>query len=205
MSRWAHLLGVTLGRLALVWARTWRLRLQVAALDEAMAEGPVVVALMHGELLPAGLLARGRSMLPMVSQSRDGEIIAGALTVFGFPLVRGGSSRGGAEALLRAEEGLRDGLSPVLAVDGPRGPAGVPKPGAVRLAVASRRPIVVVRVAASRAWRARSWDRLMVPWPFTTLRVWAIRLDPPQTGPWDDGLAALTQALNQGPPEDVLP
>lgn len=205
MSRWAHLLGVTLGRLALVWARTWRLRLQVAALDEAMAEGPVVVALMHGELLPAGLLARGRSMLPMVSQSRDGEIIAGALTVFGFPLVRGGSSRGGAEALLRAEEGLRGGLSPVLAVDGPRGPAGVPKPGAVRLAVGARRPIVVVRVAAGRAWRARSWDQLMVPWPFTTLRVWAIRLDPPQSGPWEDGLAALTHALHQGPPDDVLP
>jgi lysophospholipid acyltransferase (LPLAT)-like uncharacterized protein len=205
VSRWARLLGVTLGRFALLWARTWRLRLQVAALDEAMAEGPVVVALMHGELLPAGLLARGRPMLPMVSQSRDGEIIAGALTVFGFPLVRGGSSRGGAEALRRAEEGLTRGLSPVLAVDGPRGPAGVPKPGALRLAVSARRPIVVVRVAASRAWRARSWDRLMVPWPFTTVRVWAIRLDPPETGPWDDGLGALTAALNQSPPEDVLP
>lgn len=205
MSRWARPLGLTLGRLALLWARTWRLRLQVKALDEAMAEGPVVVALLHGELLPAGLLARGRPMLPMVSQSRDGEIIAGALTAFGFPLVRGGSSKGGAEALRRAEEGLRDGLSPVLAVDGPRGPAGVPKPGAVRLALAARRPIVVVRVAARRAWRARSWDRLMVPWPFTALTAWAIRLDPPAEGPWEDGLAALTRALAEPPPEDVLP
>jgi lysophospholipid acyltransferase (LPLAT)-like uncharacterized protein len=146
VSRWARMLGVTLGRVALVWASTWRLRLDVGALDDAMAQGPVIVAILHGELLPAGLLARGRSMLPMVSQSKDGEIIAGALSVFGFPLVRGGSSRGGAEALVRAEEGLRSGLSPVLAVDGPRGPAGVPKPGAVRLAVGTRRPIVVVRV-----------------------------------------------------------
>ncbi len=205
MSRWARLLGVTLGRVALLWARTWRLRLQVRALDEAMAEGPVVVALLHGELLPAGVLARGRSMLPMVSQSKDGEIIAGALSAFGFPLVRGGSSKGGAEALQRAEEGMSDGLSPVLAVDGPRGPAGVPKPGAVRLAVAKRRPIVVVRVHPSRAWRARSWDRFMVPWPFATLQVWAIRLDPPPEGPWDEGLAALTEALSESPPNDVLP
>ena len=201
MSRWARLLGVTLGRMALVWASTWRLRLDVGALDEAMAEGPVVVAILHGELLPAGLLARGRSMLPMVSQSKDGEIIAGALSVFGFPLVRGGSSKGGAEALSRASEGLAEGLSPVLAVDGPRGPAGVPKPGAVRLALASRRPIVVVRVHPSRAWRARSWDRFMVPWPFATLQVWAIRLDPPTEGPWEAGLTTLTDALTRSPPK----
>ena len=201
MSRWARLLGVTLGRMALVWASTWRLRLDVGALDDSMAEGPVVVAILHGELLPAGLLARGRSMLPMVSQSKDGEIIAGALSVFGFPLVRGGSSKGGAEALSRASEGLAEGLSPVLAVDGPRGPAGVPKPGAVRLALASRPPIFVVRVQPSRAWRARSWDRFMVPWPFATLHVWAIRLDPPPDGSWDDGLAALTDALTRSPPK----
>ena len=201
MSRWARLLGVTLGRLALVWASTWRLRLQVRALDEAMAQGPVIVAILHGELLPAGLLARGRSMLPMVSQSKDGEIIAGALSVFGFPLVRGGSSRGGAEALQRAEEGVLSGLSPVLAVDGPRGPAGVPKPGAVRLALTTRRPIVVVRVTASRAWRARSWDRFLVPWPFATLEAWAIRLDPPPEGPWEEGLAALTDALTRSSPK----
>jgi lysophospholipid acyltransferase (LPLAT)-like uncharacterized protein len=201
VSRWARLLGVTLGRLALVWASTWRLRLQVRALDEAMAQGPVIVAILHGELLPAGLLARGRSMLPMVSQSKDGEIIAGALSVFGFPLVRGGSSRGGAEALQRAEEGVLSGLSPVLAVDGPRGPAGVPKPGAVRLALTTRRPIVVVRVTASRAWRARSWDRFLVPWPFATLEAWAIRLDPPPEGPWEEGLAALTDALTRSSPK----
>ena len=201
MSRWARLLGETLGRMALLWARTWRLRLDVGALDAAMAEGPVIVGILHGELLPTGLLARGRSMLPMVSQSKDGEIIAGALSVFGFPLVRGGSSKGGAEALQRALDGLEAGLSPVLAVDGPRGPAGVPKPGAVRLACASRRPIVVVRVQPSRAWRARSWDRFMVPWPFATLQVWAIRLDPPTEGPWEAGLTTLTDALTRSPPK----
>jgi hypothetical protein len=45
----------------------------------------------------------------------------------------------------------------------------------------------------------------MVPWPFATLQVWAIRLDPPPDGPWDEGLDALTRALAEPPPKDVLP
>ena len=59
-------------------------------------------------------------------------------------------------------------------------------------------PLLLEHIAHERA---RSWDRFMVPWPFATLHVWAIRLDPPPDGSWDDGLAALTDALTRSPPK----
>lgn len=130
--------------------------------------GDAVYAFLHGELLPLTLAFADRGIAGMVSRSRDGERLAGVLGRLGYRVVRGSSSRGGVKALL---EGARSDGSVALAVDGPRGPAGVAKPGAAWLAVERRLPVACVRAHCDLAWRAGSWDRFMVPLPFARIRV----------------------------------
>jgi lysophospholipid acyltransferase (LPLAT)-like uncharacterized protein len=105
----------------------------------------------------------------LISQHRDGELIARVCRHLGMRVVRGSSTRGGDKALL---EMRRRGRSSHLGVtpDGPHGPRGVVKLGVVFLASCTGLPIVPVGVAYGSLWRARSWDRFMVPVPWTWAR-----------------------------------
>lgn len=103
----------------------------------------------------------------LISQSRDGEIIARMAAHLGFFPIRGSSRRGGSEAirslLTEAGSGCDFGITP----DGPKGPSGVFKVGAVFLASQSGLPIVPITVTYHRFWRFKSWDGFQLPWPFT--------------------------------------
>jgi len=81
--------------------------------------------------------------------------------------VRGSSSRGGREAMYDVIGGLKDSRLAAHVVDGPRGPAGQVKAGAIRMAHASKAAIVPVYVSADNAWYFNSWDRFMLPKPFS--------------------------------------
>jgi lysophospholipid acyltransferase (LPLAT)-like uncharacterized protein len=108
-------------------------------------------------------------LLIPVSESRDGEIIAQVIKNFGFEVARGSSRRKGHKALLALISSMRKGKKNVgITVDGPRGPLHKVKKGALFLAAVSKAPIVPVVTAAKRAWvLEKSWDKLIVPVPFT--------------------------------------
>ena len=149
-------------------------------------EGPCVVALWHGQQLPMIALHRGQNLVALTSLSRDGGLVAAVLLRLGYSVLRGSTSRGGAEALMACVLALREGRCPALAVDGPRGPAGSVAPGAEALARAGRVPVVFGRVVAA-GWRARSWDRFLVPWPFARVVI--------EYGVWNAGEGPLAGAM----------
>lgn len=67
---------------------------------------------------------------------------------------------------------LERNFSVGLAIDGPRGPAGIIKPGFFYLSKITRRPIIAITVNAKRSFRMkRRWDRLEVPFPFTEITI----------------------------------
>jgi len=139
------------------------------ALERNWSEArPMVFAFWHGRSIMLPFLVRGRhDAYIMNSTHRDGEIITRALERFGIRSTRGSSSRGavaGTLALLRA---LRRGNSVALIPDGPRGPAGVAKAGAVELAATGGAPLYPLAFSASRCVRLRGWDRMMLPLPGT--------------------------------------
>ncbi|MEW6442051.1 MAG: lysophospholipid acyltransferase family protein [bacterium] len=120
----------------------------------------------------------------MISRSRDGDVIAEIARKSGWWPVRGSSSRGGGEALREMVERLQDGRLALHIVDGPRGPAGKVKPGVVRMAHAAGAAVVPVYVSADRAWYLKSWDRFLVPKPFSRVALRfgeIIRLEPAAT------------------------
>jgi lysophospholipid acyltransferase (LPLAT)-like uncharacterized protein len=108
----------------------------------------------------------------MISQSKDGDIIAGIAEKSGWHAVRGSSSRNGGRALKEMVGRLELSGLAAHVVDGPRGPAGIIKAGVVSLARAAGAVVVPVYTTSDRAWYFKSWDRFMLPKPFAkvTLR-----------------------------------
>jgi hypothetical protein len=139
---------------------------------------PVIYAVWHADILMLPYLyGHQRRVHVLASRSRDGELLARFVQGFGIPVVRGSSSRGGGRALLGLARLVRRQRAEVLVVpDGPRGPRGVAKAGAVLLARVTGAPVVPVGVSVRPCRRLRSWDRFVVPLPFARL---AIVLGPP--------------------------
>jgi hypothetical protein len=119
----------------------------------------------------------------LISPSFDGELIARTLKLLGFLPVRGSSSRGGAIGLRNMQLAYADGHCCAITADGPRGPVYVAKPGTARLAnsvgaqpSASNQPsasqpagtwVGCFHNQPERAWELHSWDRFLIPKPFS--------------------------------------
>ncbi len=107
-----------------------------------------------------------RDVHALVSEHRDGEIIARVMRRLGFHLVRGSSTRGGARAMLEIARFARESSSDLaVAIDGPRGPAREIKEGILFASSRTGLPIVPVGLWVDRAWRTRSWDAHVIGKP----------------------------------------
>jgi len=136
--------------------------------------GRLIVAVWHQRFLPAlAYVTKFRNFEPivMISQSRDGELIADLAERLGLVPVRGSSSRGGTTALAGILEALKKSPVVIHIVDGPTGPKGVVKPGLISMAQISGAVILPVIVSAKKAWIMGSWDRFLVPKPFSEVTI----------------------------------
>lgn len=147
--------------------------------------GKGIAAFWHQRILLVLAYARRfREFAPlvMISHSRDGDIIAEVCRLLNFRPVRGSSSRGGREALAAMVAELSVHQAAVHVVDGPQGPRGVIKAGLIRMAQLSGVPIVPLTISVNRAWILKSWDRFLIPKPFSTIFVrWDELLPVPET------------------------
>lgn len=107
----------------------------------------------------------------MISQSKDGDIVAGIAEKSGWHAVRGSSSRDGGRALKEMIAQLNQSGLAAHVVDGPKGPAGVIKAGVVSLARATGAVVVPVYATSDRAWYFNSWDHFMLPKPFANVNL----------------------------------
>jgi lysophospholipid acyltransferase (LPLAT)-like uncharacterized protein len=167
------LLGVVVGLVARLWLATLRVQVELHPALEEVNGRPWVLAFLHGTQWPLLAWQRRRRTVVLVSLSRDGSMQARALAMQGLRVVRGSSSRGGARglaALVRVMK--RDGADAAFAVDGPRGPRGVVKGGAIIAARAARAVLVpMTGVVRSGVVLRRTWDRFALAWPFTRVDV----------------------------------
>ncbi len=164
-------LGILLGLVARLWLATLRVRV-VAAPELAHLDAPWVLCFFHGTQFPLLAWRRRRPTAVMVSLSRDGAIQAKAMSSLGMRVVRGSSSRGGARGLAGVVRELKRGADAAFAVDGPRGPYGEAKAGALLAARAAEGVLVPMGSASAHAHVfSRAWDRFALPWPFTSVVV----------------------------------
>ena len=168
--RWIVRAGTFLIRML---GMTWRVRVvNGETVGAVRAAGQrVIFTLWHGELLPLLWAHRGQGIAVVISEHRDGEIIARIAESLGYRTVRGSTSRGGSRALIGLMRELDAGHDAAVTPDGPRGPAHVFAPGAAIAAQRTGVPLLPVRCMATRAWRLKSWDRFMIPKPFARVDI----------------------------------
>ena len=107
----------------------------------------------------------------IISESFDGEYISRTAQRLGMSVIRGSSTRGGSKALRNMVKLVRDGMRMSITIDGPKGPRYKVKSGALLLAAKTGVPVLPVLAEAKDFWEVNSWDRLIVPKPFTRAKM----------------------------------
>ena len=168
----------------LVWAlfslvgRTWRFEViaeeGVTPIPSGVKSPAEIYCFWHRCVLPADFYFRHSRAVIIVSQSFDGELITRVLKLFGYDAVRGSSSRGSREGLLGLKHVIETGRTAIFTADGPRGPIYQTKMGPIKLAQLTGAPIGAFYLLPEHAWVMPSWDRFLIPRPFTRICVsWA--------------------------------
>jgi hypothetical protein len=165
---------------ALLWivSRTWRFEViaeeGVTPILEGQKSPPEIFCFWHQCVLPCTVYFRRSRAVILISRSFDGELITRILKMFNFDAVRGSSSRGARVGLLGLARVIETGGTAIFTADGPRGPIYQTKMGPIKLAQMTGAPIGAFHLEPERAWVMRSWDKFMVPKPFTRICVsWA--------------------------------
>lgn len=157
--------------LSSLWVKT--LRVEVEFLSQP--QFPSIVTFWHGRmfLLPFVLREYAEKVAVLISRHRDGELIAQIVERMGFKTVRGsaGKGKGGERAFKEMVKLIEEGYIVAITPDGPRGPREVVKPGVAKLAVKTGAPVYPLTFSAEWKFRLNSWDRFLVPLPFSKCRV----------------------------------
>lgn len=171
-KKWLYRYLLPYGGLMLVKliSMTYRIRLvdQQREQDVLDTNGKLVYASWHQRFFPGITFFSSRKPIAIIiSQSNDGEMAARAVKALGWNPVRGSSTRGGKEALKEIKTLARSDFKIGHIVDGPQGPFGVVKTGLIRIAQAGDMPVLPTITSAQKRWVFNSWDRFMVPKPFS--------------------------------------
>ncbi len=153
--------------------RTLRIRAEreESFLDSRSRSQPVIFVFWHSRILPLTYIHRNQGIVVLVSEHRDGEYIARIIERMGFGTSRGSSTRGGVKGLKGLVRAAREGHDLAFTPDGPRGPPRQLKPGTLVAARITGAPIVPIAVGGPRVWRLGTWDRHVVPKPFSRITV----------------------------------
>jgi len=204
-----------LGRLIWAWmalvAHTvrWTIEVDPAARQAWRDHDGIVVAAWHSRImiLPSGWLRlirtwkdRTNRAAMLISLSPDGEAVARALDHLRLHAIRGSAAnkkkrnkdKGGVRAIAEATRLLKSGCAVCITPDGPRGPAEQVSPGAIMIAQRAGAPIVPYALSVNPAWRLKTWDGFIIPFPFTR---GAIILGPPIAAPRTAAPEALQAEL----------
>ena len=126
-----------------------------------------IIAFWHGRLFMMPYCYPGRRITILISKHRDGEYIARTMKLFGFDSTRGSTTEGGFEAMKEILRKAKEGYDMAFTPDGPRGPRQKAQSGVIQAAKLTGFPIIPVSFSSSRRKIFRSWDRFLLPLPFS--------------------------------------
>ena len=189
----------------IIWLGYWvirligpTLRVSISCEDgaqETLEQRPLIASFWHSCMIPATYICRDLGVRVMSSNSYDGEYMGRIIRKFGFVAVKGSSSRNAVRALLGLRRALGDGWTVAFTLDGPRGPRHKVKPGPVALARSSGVPLTMFHAAVDKAWVLNSWDRMMIPRPFSRVLLRFGKLIPVPADASDEEVERYTAAL----------
>jgi lysophospholipid acyltransferase (LPLAT)-like uncharacterized protein len=177
-NRSSRLAGYLAGCLMKAWGLTLRYDVngKPGAATPEIAPAPVIFALWHNRIFTMPPIWRrtggkGRKSVVLTSASKDGTTLATAMSMFGLGAIRGSSSRRAVSALIGMKKALREGFDVCVTPDGPKGPRYEVQPGIIKIAQATGAEIIPIHISYSSAWRLKTWDRFVIPKPFSRVSV----------------------------------
>ena len=189
----------------IIWLGYWVIRLIGPTLrvsisfeegaQQTLGQRPLIGSFWHSCIIPATYICRDLGVRVMSSNSYDGEYMGRIIHKFGFVAVKGSSSRNAVRALLGLRRALDDGWTVAFTLDGPRGPRHKVKPGPVALARSAGVPLTMFHAAVDKAWVLNSWDRMMIPVPFSRVLLRFGKLIPVPEDANDEDIARYTDEL----------
>jgi lysophospholipid acyltransferase (LPLAT)-like uncharacterized protein len=208
-SRSSRLAGYLAGLVMKGWGFTLRYEVngKPGVTAPGIAPAPVIFALWHNRIFTMPPIWRrtggkGRKSVVLTSASKDGTILATAMSMFGLGAIRGSSSRRAVSALIGMKKALGEGFDVCVTPDGPRGPRYEVQPGVIKIAQATGAEIIPIHIRYSSAWRLKTWDRFVIPKPFSRV---SVTFDQPHRIPQDGGdegfeaaRIALEKCLGEG-------
>lgn len=163
--------------------------------QEKLDARPLVASFWHSCMIPATYIFRDMGIRVMSSFSYDGEYMGRIIRKFGFVAVKGSSSRNPVRALLGLRRALDEGWTVGFTLDGPRGPRHKVKPGPVALARSAGLAMTTFHAAVEKGWTLNSWDRMVIPRPFSKVLVRVGKLIAVPKDASDEDLARYTDEL----------
>jgi lysophospholipid acyltransferase (LPLAT)-like uncharacterized protein len=163
--------------------------------EKTLDERPLITSFWHACIIPSTYIFRNFGVRVMSSNSYDGEYMGRIIRKFGFVAVKGSSSRNAVRALLGLRRALQEGWTVAFSLDGPRGPRYKVKPGPVALARSAGVPLSMFHIAVEHAWVLNTWDRLIIPKPFSRVLLRFGNLIPVPADATDEDLERYQQQL----------
>ncbi len=177
-TRLSRLLGYLAGGAMKLWSLTLRYDVndKAGVIQPFINAEPVIFALWHNRIFTMPPIwqrtgGKKRKTVVLTSASKDGTTLATAMTMFGLGAIRGSSSRRAVAALIGMKKALREGFDVSVTPDGPRGPRYTVQPGIVKIAQSTGTDIIPIHISYSSAWRLDTWDRFVIPKPFSRVSV----------------------------------
>lgn len=177
------------------------LRIQINGAENLEGPGGKIMAGWHGRSFLAAYYFRNRGWYALISQSRDGEIMARVFQKLGYKIVRGSTGKGGIKAAVELARILKKGGTAILTPDGSKGPFKIVQDGPMWLAQQGEAQFIPGSTIARPRKLMNSWDRYLVPMPFARAKIEVFppiavpkNLDPEQ---FEQKRAEITDALNR--------
>lgn len=195
ISGWRRAVLWPAGFLIRAWGRS--LRFEVSEEDRKHVERhdvPVGIVIWHNRLFMASEIFRRyrkREIVALISASGDGAWLTAFFSLVGMRAARGSSSRLGREAATALVDAMRAGYDIGVTPDGPRGPCYEVKPGVAIVARRTGAPLLLIGIEFTSCWRLKSWDRFVLPVPFSRVRLRCEEMPPEQLVDRDAALEHL--------------
>lgn len=177
-TRASRALGHLAGGIMKLWSLTLRYRVngQAGIVQPSIHANPVIFALWHNRIFTMPPIwqrtgGKNRTTVVLTSASKDGTTLATAMEMFGLGAIRGSSSRRAVSALIGMKKSLAAGDDVCVTPDGPKGPRYRVQPGVIKIAQATSTDIIPIHIRYGAAWRMKTWDRFVIPLPFSRVTI----------------------------------
>ena len=151
----------------------WHTSKKTFTLESELTEKQYVYVCWHGELFMSPQayrhLHKTEDASAMISHHFDGELISRVYAFLGISSIRGSGRRGAKEVFLKAFRAVKEGRELLITPDGPKGPRHHVHDGAVALAIKNKIPVCVINFTCDRYWQLKSWDKFVIPKPFSKI------------------------------------